>query len=175
MVGIQYNDATERKQMYGAKVYIANLYPMKTMGTGNCVVMDHYYGVSPQFLQPFSIDSADFPCRDHTIPSPRSFHVVKICSVLKSPNLMKSLLVFCSVSVSVFFFMFLSSKGHLISDYLSQYFNDLNQIRTIIQATHCAITYTVDREREGERVLSGKHQFLHTSYYLLQRSNPPSS
>ena len=37
---------------------------------------------TPQFLQPFSIDSADFPCRDPGIPSPCSFHGVKICSVL---------------------------------------------------------------------------------------------
>ena len=59
----------------------------------------NYHGVSPQsvnitgfihnihrvslwFLQPFSIDSAGFPCRDPIIPSPHSFHGVKICSVL---------------------------------------------------------------------------------------------
>ena len=41
----------------------------------------NYPGVSPQFLQPFSIDSADFPCRDPAIPSPCSFHGAKICSV----------------------------------------------------------------------------------------------
>ena len=41
----------------------------------------NYHGVSPQFLQPFSVDSADFPCRDPTIPSPCSFHGVKIWSV----------------------------------------------------------------------------------------------
>ena len=58
-----------------------------------------YYGVSPQsvnitgfvhnihrvflwFLQPFSIDSAGFPCRDPVIPSPCSFHGVKICSAI---------------------------------------------------------------------------------------------
>ena len=40
--------------------------------------------VSPQFLQPFSIDSADFPCRDPAISSPRSFYgqniwVAKAC------------------------------------------------------------------------------------------------
>ena len=35
---------------------------------------------SPQFLKPFSINKADFPCRDPAIPSPRSFHGVKICS-----------------------------------------------------------------------------------------------
>ena len=42
----------------------------------------NYYEVSPQFLQPFYIDNADFPCRDPTIPSPCSFHGVEICSVL---------------------------------------------------------------------------------------------
>ena len=42
----------------------------------------NYHEVSPQFLQPFSIDSADFSYRDPTIPSPCSFHGVKICSVL---------------------------------------------------------------------------------------------
>ena len=36
-----------------------------------------YYGVSSQFLQPFSID---YPCGDPAIPSPRSFHGVKICN-----------------------------------------------------------------------------------------------
>ena len=41
----------------------------------------NYPGVFPQFLQPFSIDSAAFSCRDPAIPSPRSFHGVKICSV----------------------------------------------------------------------------------------------
>ena len=41
----------------------------------------HSYGVSPQFLQPFSIDSADFPCRDPAISSPRSFYGQNICSV----------------------------------------------------------------------------------------------
>ena len=45
----------------------------------------NYHGVSPQFLQPFSIDSADFPYRDPAIPSPRSFHGVKICSVVICP------------------------------------------------------------------------------------------
>ena len=34
--------------------------------------------VSLQFLQPFSIDSVSFPCRDPVIPSPRSFHGVRI-------------------------------------------------------------------------------------------------
>ena len=33
------------------------------------------------FYKPFSIDSAEFPCRDPAIPSPCSFHVVKICNV----------------------------------------------------------------------------------------------
>ena len=60
----------------------------------------NYHGVSPQsanitgfihnihrvslwFLQPFSIDSSGFPCRDPVIPSPHSFHGVKICSVVE--------------------------------------------------------------------------------------------
>ena len=34
--------------------------------------------------KPFSIDSADFPCRDPAIPSPRGFHGVEICSVVPS-------------------------------------------------------------------------------------------
>ena len=77
------------------KRYTANFYPMKTTGTGNCEVpaakiagkhRDDYrsynhHGVSLQFLQPFSIDSGGFPCRDLAIPSPRGFHGVKICSV----------------------------------------------------------------------------------------------
>ena len=37
----------------------------------------NYYGVYLTILQPFSIDSAGFPCRDLAIPSPRSFHGVK--------------------------------------------------------------------------------------------------
>jgi hypothetical protein len=42
----------------------------------------NYYGVSLQFfLQPFSIDSADFRCRDPAISSPRSFYGQNICSV----------------------------------------------------------------------------------------------
>ena len=60
--------------------YTANVYPMKTMATGNCENCN-YHWVSLQFLQPFSIDSAGFPCRDPAIPSPCSFHGVKICSV----------------------------------------------------------------------------------------------
>ena len=40
---------------------------------------------SPQFLQPFSIDSADSPCRDPAIPSPHSFHGAKICSAVLLP------------------------------------------------------------------------------------------
>ena len=44
----------------------------------------NYHRVSPQFLQPFSIDSADFPCRDPAISSPCSFYGQNICSVLKS-------------------------------------------------------------------------------------------
>ena len=42
----------------------------------------NYHGAFLQFLQPFSIDSADFPCRDPAIPSPCSFNGVNICSVL---------------------------------------------------------------------------------------------
>ena len=34
----------------------------------------NYHGVSLQFLQPFSIDSADFLFRDPAISSPRSFY-----------------------------------------------------------------------------------------------------
>ena len=77
-------------------IYTANFYPMKTTGTGNCGVPAgktyrscNYHGVSSQFLQPFSIDSADFLCRDPAIPSPRSFHGIKICSVLKRVFLLK--------------------------------------------------------------------------------------
>ena len=61
----------------------------------------NYHGVSPQsvnitgfihnihrvslrFLQPSSINSAGLPCRDPAIPSPRSFHGVKICSAVLS-------------------------------------------------------------------------------------------
>ena len=38
-----------------------------------------HHRVSPQFLQPFSIDRADFPCRDPAISSPRSFYGQNIC------------------------------------------------------------------------------------------------
>ena len=41
----------------------------------------NYHRVCQQLLQPFSIDSANFSCRDPAIPSPHSFHGVKICSV----------------------------------------------------------------------------------------------
>ena len=44
-------------------------------------------GVSLWFLLPFSIDSAGFPCRDPVVSSPRSFHGVKICSVLCNAQL----------------------------------------------------------------------------------------
>ena len=44
----------------------------------------NYHGVSPQFLQPFSMDRAGFPCRDPEIPSPHTFHGIKICSVCKN-------------------------------------------------------------------------------------------
>ncbi len=45
------------------------------------VLSPHCKFVSLQFLQPFSIDSADFPCRDPAISSPRSFYGQNICSV----------------------------------------------------------------------------------------------
>ena len=52
--------------------YTANFYPLETTGTCNCGVpagktalsMEkgcNHHGVSPQFLQPFSIDSEVFP------------------------------------------------------------------------------------------------------------------
>ena len=41
-----------------------------------------YHGVSPQFLQPFTIDSTDFPCRDPAISSPRTFYGQNICIVV---------------------------------------------------------------------------------------------
>ena len=65
-----------------------------------CILLPHdNYRVSPQsvsitgfihnilrvslwFLQHFSIDSIGFPCRDPVIPSPCSFHGVKICSAI---------------------------------------------------------------------------------------------
>ena len=48
----------------------------------------NYYKVSLQFLQPFSIDCANFRCRDPTIPSPRSFHLQcrGYCLMLKVPE-----------------------------------------------------------------------------------------
>ena len=81
-------------------IHTANVLTIKTTGTGNCGVPAgkictiygiagkpcdnyrtyNYHGVSPQFLQPFSIDSADFPCRDPAISSPRSFYGQNICS-----------------------------------------------------------------------------------------------
>ena len=39
---------------------------------------------TPQFLQAFSIDSPDFPCRDPAISSPRSFYGQNICMVGRS-------------------------------------------------------------------------------------------
>ena len=84
----------------------ANFYPMKTTGNGNCRVpagkictingkgMQELWGnpmiitgpiiitgFVPNYYSLFSIDSADFPCRDPAISSPRSFHGVKICNV----------------------------------------------------------------------------------------------
>ena len=41
--------------------------PHENYRTYNC------HGVFPQYLQPFSIDSADFPCKDPTIYSPPKF------------------------------------------------------------------------------------------------------
>ena len=40
----------------------------------------NHHRVSSQLLQPFSIHSADFPCRDPAIPSPRTFYGQNICS-----------------------------------------------------------------------------------------------
>ena len=42
------------------------------------------YEVSPQFLQSFSIDSANFFCMDFAVSSPRSFYGQNICSVVVS-------------------------------------------------------------------------------------------
>ena len=42
----------------------------------------NFHGVSPQFLQPFFIDSAVFPCSGPAIPSARTFHGVKILSAI---------------------------------------------------------------------------------------------
>ena len=39
--------------------------------------------ITTQFLQPFSIDSADFPCRSPAISSPRSLYGQNICSVIE--------------------------------------------------------------------------------------------
>ena len=55
-------------------------------------------GIPLQFLQPFSIDSAGFPCRDPAIPSPHSFHGVKICIVALASELV--LVNRCSVQDS---------------------------------------------------------------------------
>ena len=88
-------------------LHTANFYPMKTLGDcklwGPCRENLHYlwkrvvsivgkprdnyrscnfHGVSPQFLQAFLIDSADFSCRDPAIPSHCNFHGVKIGSAL---------------------------------------------------------------------------------------------
>ena len=83
------------KNIHLRTYYSANVLTIKTTGTGNCGENLHYlwkrairitgfpcnYGVSPQFLQPFSIDSADFPCREPAISSPCSFYGQNICSV----------------------------------------------------------------------------------------------
>ena len=45
------------------------------------------YKVSPQFLQHFSIDRTDFPCRDSAISRSRSFYGQNICSVLSKNSL----------------------------------------------------------------------------------------
>ena len=44
---------------------------------------NNYHRDSLQFLQPFSIDSADFPCRSPAISSPCSFYGQNICSVVQ--------------------------------------------------------------------------------------------
>ena len=49
--------------------------------------INNYYRVSLQFLQPFSIDSADFPCRDPAISSPCSFYGENIGSVVLTHSL----------------------------------------------------------------------------------------
>ena len=68
----------------------------------------NYHGVSLQFLQPFSIDSADFPCRDPAISSPRSFYGQNICSV-PSGTVMN--IVYC-----------VTSLGSKVEDIISHYF-----------------------------------------------------
>jgi hypothetical protein len=57
--------------------------------------------VYPQFLQPFSIDSADFPCRDPAISSPHSCYGQNICSVLDCPNIF----TYC-ISMHLYFIIF---------------------------------------------------------------------
>ena len=43
----------------------------------------NYHGFFSQFLQPFYIDSAEFPCRDPAISSPYSFYSQNIYSVVE--------------------------------------------------------------------------------------------
>ena len=59
------------------EIYTANVLTIKT---GNCG--RPAWKICLQFLQPFSIDSADFPCRSPAISSPCSFYGQNICSVL---------------------------------------------------------------------------------------------
>ena len=60
--------------MWGNPVIIIG--PVIITGTNN------YHRDSLQFLQPFSIDSADFPCRSPAISSPCSFYGQNICSAV---------------------------------------------------------------------------------------------
>ena len=55
----------------------------------------NYHRVSPQFLQPFSIDSADFPCRSPAISSPCSFYGQNICSVCMTTGWDQNSCIYC--------------------------------------------------------------------------------
>ena len=113
-------------------MYTANVLTIKTMGTGNCRVPAgkictiyekravrisgkphnnegtcNNHGVSPQFLQPFSVDGAHFPCRDPAISSPHSFYGQNICSVSFFCLLLNYA---CNVMVSAYIVVFPDSK-----------------------------------------------------------------
>ena len=70
------------------QLYTANFYPMKTTETGNyrvparrtCRENLHYLWKRAVQMAGKSHDN-HFPCKDPVIPSPRSFHEVKICRV----------------------------------------------------------------------------------------------
>ena len=51
-------------------------------------------GETLQFLQPFSIDSADFPCRSPAISSPRSLYGQNICSVIRWCSFLSVMAIF---------------------------------------------------------------------------------